>query len=113
MGILLGMRRSTLSAISMENQIDPEQCCNNVIIKWLEDSSPHYSLTWEGVCELLEDIGETESINVTDLITFIIFPLNFLYFMISLFVWKLYMSLDTCLISCYVVAMLHLYVHAV
>ena len=51
------------SAISMKNRENPEQCCNDVIIKWLEDGSPHYPLTWEGVFELLDDLDETEFIS--------------------------------------------------
>ena len=63
LGILLGMRGPTLSAFSMKNRENPEQCCNDVIIKWLEDGSPHYPLTWEGVFELLDDLDETEFIS--------------------------------------------------
>ena len=58
MGRLLGMGAAELSAISLKNHENPEPCCTDVVTKWLEDGSPHYPLTWEGVFELLDDIDE-------------------------------------------------------
>ena len=57
-GRILGMGAAELSAISLKNQKDPEPCCIDVVTKWLEDDSPRYPLTWEGVFELLDDIDE-------------------------------------------------------
>ena len=47
----------------MKHQKDPELCCIEVLTKWLDNGSPHYPLTWEGVFELLYDLDETELIS--------------------------------------------------
>ena len=59
-GRLLGMGAAELSAISLKNREKPEPCCTDVVTKWLEDDSPRYPLTWEGVFELLDDIDEAK-----------------------------------------------------
>ena len=59
-GIMLGMKHYDLTTISMRNQKDPKPCCIEVLTKWLEDGSPHYRLTWEGLFELLDDLDETK-----------------------------------------------------
>ena len=58
-GIMLGIKHSDLTTISMRNLKDPKPCCIEVLTKWLEDGSPHYPSTWEGVFELLDDLDET------------------------------------------------------
>ena len=47
----------------MKHQKDPEQCCVEVLTKWLDNVFPEYPLTWEGVFELLYDLDETELIS--------------------------------------------------
>ena len=35
---------------------DEEKCCRAILTYWLENGSPAYSATWEGLLALLEDL---------------------------------------------------------
>ena len=56
-GTLLGIEPGPLKTVFLRNLKDPEQCCNEVFKKWLEDGSNHYCITWDGLVELLKDAG--------------------------------------------------------
>ena len=54
-GYLLDISDSVLESILSQYHGDLEECCHAVLRQWLDNGSPDYSLTWEGLFELLED----------------------------------------------------------
>ena len=46
---------TVLESILSQYRGDLEECCYAVLRQWLDNGSPDYSLTWEGLLELLED----------------------------------------------------------
>ena len=59
-GELLGLPFPKLESIAMEHRDKPENCCRSVLGQWLDNPSPRYPATWQGLLELLEDgkLGE-------------------------------------------------------
>ena len=53
---LLNISDSLLESILSQYHGDLEDCCYAVLIQWLDNGSPIYPLTWEGLLELLNDI---------------------------------------------------------
>ena len=54
-GELLNLPFPKLESIATEHHDKPEDCCRAVLGCWLENSSPDYPATWQGLIELLED----------------------------------------------------------
>ena len=54
-GNLLNISDSLLESILSQYRGDLEECCYAVLRQWLDNGSPDYPLTWEGLLELLED----------------------------------------------------------
>lgn len=52
-GNLVGVPLEKLEVWAKEK--DAEDCCDAVLMHWLKNSSPHYSVSWEGLYELLRD----------------------------------------------------------
>ena len=54
-GNLLDISDSVLESILSQYRGNLEECCYAVLRRWLDNGSPDYPLTWEGLLELLED----------------------------------------------------------
>ena len=54
-GNLLDISDSVLESTLSHYRGDLEECCYAVLRRWLDNGSPDYPLTWEGLLELLED----------------------------------------------------------
>ena len=54
-GNLLEIHDSILESILSQYRGDLEECCYAVLRQWLDNGSPDYPLTWEGLLELLDD----------------------------------------------------------
>ena len=54
-GNLLEISDPVLESILSQYRGDLEECCYAVLRQWLDNGSPDYPLTWEGLIELLED----------------------------------------------------------
>ena len=54
-GNMLNISDSLLESILSQYRGDLEECCYAVLRQWLDNGSPDYPLTWEGLLELLED----------------------------------------------------------
>ena len=54
-GNLLNISDPVLESILSQYRGDLEECCYAVLRQWLDNGSPDYPLTWEGLLELLED----------------------------------------------------------
>ena len=54
-GNLLGIAYPVLETIQSQYRGELQECCYAVMRKWMDSGSPGYSLTWEGLLELLED----------------------------------------------------------
>ena len=59
MGTQFGFEAAKLAIWSTKYNDDKERA-HAVLGHWLADGSKHYSLTWEGLLELCEDLNETE-----------------------------------------------------
>ena len=60
-GIMLGQQMSTLDNISQKSDDNIDRCLR-VFSHWIEaQGSPRYSLTWEGLLELLRDIDHSSA----------------------------------------------------
>lgn len=55
-GNLLGISDPVLESILSQYHGDLEECCYAVMRKWLDNGSPDYPLSWDGLLELLNDI---------------------------------------------------------
>ena len=55
-GNLLDISDSVLESILSQYRGNLEECCYAVLRRWLDNGSPDYPLTWEGLLELLADI---------------------------------------------------------
>ena len=55
-GNLLDISDPVLESILSQYRGDLEECCYAVLRQWLDNGSPGYPLTWEGLLELLEDV---------------------------------------------------------
>ena len=55
-GNLLNISDSLLESILSQYRGDLEECCYAVLRQWLDNGSPDYPLTWEGLLELLNDV---------------------------------------------------------
>ena len=44
-----------LKAIAKDHR-EVTECCREVFYEWLEQKDGDYSVSWEGLCELLEDM---------------------------------------------------------
>ena len=55
-GNILSISDPVLESILSQYRGDLEECCYAVLRRWLDCGSPDYSLTWDGVIELLDDI---------------------------------------------------------
>ena len=53
-GILIGISHQQLEAWKREKR-DNKVCCIAVLNHWLQYSSRKYPVSWEGLCEILED----------------------------------------------------------
>lgn len=69
-GTLIGLLPSKLEVISKQNGPDSVECCRAVLNLWVENHTERYSFTWDGLIELLEDIGMTTA--ASDLQTIIL-----------------------------------------
>ena len=56
MGILLEIKSGVLDAIKNRNLADDVKCCNEVLQIWLRQGGGSYSVNWNGLCQLLEDL---------------------------------------------------------
>ena len=54
-GNLLGISDPVLESMLSQYRGDLEECCYAVLRRWLDNGSPDYPLTWEGLLDLLED----------------------------------------------------------
>ena len=54
-GELLGLEHNELEAWSKQYQQDADVCWGCVMQHWLDNGSDNYPVSWEGLCELLED----------------------------------------------------------
>ena len=54
-GNMLDISDSVLESTLSHYRGDLEECCYAVLRRWLDNGSPDYPLTWEGLLELLED----------------------------------------------------------
>ena len=59
-GELLDLEHNELEAWSKQYQQDAGECWGRVMQHWLDTGNDHYPVTWEGLCELLEDVGYSE-----------------------------------------------------
>ena len=55
-GDLLALNPGHLKAIENDNRGVAYDCCRAVFHDWLQEEEGEYSVTWEGLCELLEDM---------------------------------------------------------
>lgn len=55
-GDLIGCSNGDLEAIKEEHRGSPYDCCREVFCKWLQQEEGNYCRTWNGLCDLLEDI---------------------------------------------------------
>lgn len=56
-GYILGQKAEDINRYE-ENSRDTFSCCREVFNHWFKsDESSRYPKTWEGVCELLDDVG--------------------------------------------------------
>ena len=53
---ILSILDSLLESILSQYRGDLEECCYAVLRQWLDNGSPDYPLTWEGLLELLNDV---------------------------------------------------------
>ena len=53
-GLLVDISHQQLEAWEKEKR-DFKDCCITVLNHWLKQSSRKYPVTWEGLCDLLED----------------------------------------------------------
>ena len=54
-GNLLNISDPVLESMLSQYRGDLEECCYAVTRQWLDNGSPGYPVTWEGLMELLED----------------------------------------------------------
>ena len=54
-GNLLDISDPVLESTLSQYRGDLEECCYAVLRQWLDNGSPDYPLTWEGLLELLDD----------------------------------------------------------
>ena len=55
-GNLLDISDPVLESMLSQYRGDLEECCYAVMRQWLDNGSPGYPVTWEGILELLHDI---------------------------------------------------------
>lgn len=55
-GDIIGLGRSQMDAIEKKRLMDCRDCCRDVLSEWLEHGKKRYPVSWEGMCELLEDL---------------------------------------------------------
>ena len=53
---MLNISDSVLESMLSQYRGDLEECCYAVMRQWLDNGSPGYPVTWEGLIELLEDV---------------------------------------------------------
>jgi len=55
---LLKLDGNTITNVETKYNRDPEQCIRDVMRRWLNDEnkSANYQCTWNGLCQLLEDV---------------------------------------------------------
>lgn len=57
MGDLIGLSPGQLDAIKTDYDCrGVEVCCRQVFLEWLQHEEGEYCATWQGLCELLEDM---------------------------------------------------------
>ena len=57
MGDLMGVSACRLEATEENRRGKVKECCRDVFCDWLEqEGGGNYPVTWQGVCELLEDL---------------------------------------------------------
>ncbi len=56
MGLLLGISMSRLDGILAHRLGDVRQCFRDVLYDWIQNGSPDYPATWEGLLNLLRDM---------------------------------------------------------
>ena len=54
---MLNISDSLLESILSQYRGDLKECCYAVLRQWLDNGSPDYPLTWEGLLELLNDVN--------------------------------------------------------
>ena len=54
-GNLLDISDSVLESTLSHYRGNLEECCYAVLRRWMDNGSPDYPLTWEGLLELLDD----------------------------------------------------------
>ena len=54
-GSLIGLSLSELATISELFPNDPKECCQAVLGQWLDNPSPDYPATWQGLLHLLNE----------------------------------------------------------
>ena len=55
-GNILNISDPLLESILSQYRGDLEECCYAVLRQWMDNGSPDYPLTWEGLLELLNDV---------------------------------------------------------
>ena len=55
-GNLLDISDPVLESMLSQYRGDLEECCYAVLRQWLDNGSPGYPVTWEGLLELLDDV---------------------------------------------------------
>ena len=56
MGCLMGINPHHLKAIELDRKCIETDCCWDVFLVWLEKRQGSYPVTWEGLCDLFDDL---------------------------------------------------------
>ena len=56
MGELLGLTQGELKAIQKDQRGVYQECCKEVFYVWFKKGKTKYTVSWDGLCELLRDM---------------------------------------------------------